>query len=473
MKEIPFTKTNKLLVDSPGEEPYDWFRLLVDDNLLQIIVSQTNSYAVEVLSTTSGGERSRISEWKDLTVPELLIFLGLTMHTGTIRLSTIQDYWKTHRLFSTCFPKYMSRDRYLLILRCFHFSENVQEHEQLPEDRLYKIRPLLNHFTSKMQTVYYPGKTLSLDESMVLWKGRLLFKQYLPNKRHKYGIKIFMLTESDGTILDMIVYTGQSDVIGGKDHAQKVVKHLMRNYLDNGHSLYMDNFYNSYPLAKMLLDRNTFCTGTLRKNRKGAPLDVVNAKLKAGEIKSKYLNNIMIGKWRDKRDVIFISTEFKNQLVQVKNRRGVEREKPVPIIQYNKFMGGIDLRDQLMSYYPVIRKTLRWYKKVAIHILHLYLHNAHSLFNKYSGRKLTLEQFRLAVLEKLLPTTTPSFTTNVRNIGHVPVKIGLVNEQGRTLRKKCRTCTKKKIRKDTLYHCAACAEKPGLCLGECFVEYHK
>lgn len=103
MKEIPFTKTNTFLVDLPGEEPYDWFRLLMDDELLDMIVSQTNNYAIEVLSISSGRNRSRISKWKDLTKSELLVFLGLTFHTGTIKLPRVEDYWKTHRLFSPCF----------------------------------------------------------------------------------------------------------------------------------------------------------------------------------------------------------------------------------------------------------------------------------------------------------------------------------------------------------------------------------
>lgn len=351
-----------------------------------MIVQQTNDYAIEVLATSSGTERSRITAWKELTVSELLIFLGLTIHTGTIKMNHIQDYWKQHRLFSNCFGKYMSRDRYLLIMRCLHFTANLPNtHQNM--DRLYKIRPILNYFTEKMRTVYYPNKNLSLDESMVLWKGRLLFRQYMPKKRHKYGIKIYMLTEDDGMVLDMTVYTGTNDLLGGKDHTKKVVLHLIRNYLDSGHSLYMDNFYNSYDLAQSLKARGTFCTGTLRKDRKGSPKDVVEFKLKKGETKAAYLNGVVIGKWRDQRDVFYLSTEFKNEMDIVTNRRGIEKEKPVPIINYNKHMGGVDRRDQLMAYYPAERKTLRWYKKISIHIIQLLLMNSHILFNKYSGKK--------------------------------------------------------------------------------------
>lgn len=339
MKQITFTKINELLVDLPGQEPYDWFRLLLDDELLNMIVMQTNNYAVEVL-VDSSGPRSRISEWKDITTSELLIFIGLTLHTGTIQLPHIEDYWKTHRLFSTCFPRFMSRDRYLLIMRCIHFCENLPPTDLPPADRLYKVRPLLNHFTSKMQTVYYPGKNLSLDESMVLWKGKLIFKQYLPKKKHKYGVKLYMLTEPDGTVLNLIVYAGANDaLLCGKNHTEKVVLLLMRNFLNSGHSLYMDQYYNSYSLAKNLLSNNTFCTGTLRKDRVGNPREVIDAKLKKGESQGMYCENVLVGKWRDKRDIPYISTEFQNTIETVTNRRGNENHKPLPIVQYNKYMG--------------------------------------------------------------------------------------------------------------------------------------
>ncbi|XP_050516259.1 piggyBac transposable element-derived protein 4-like [Diabrotica virgifera virgifera] len=479
MKQIPFTKRSGLLVDSPGDSAYDWFRLLFDDELLNMIVLQTNSYAVEVLSTSKGCDRSRISLWKELTVSELLIFIGLTFHTGTIQLTSIQDYWKKNRLFSTCFSSYMSRDRYLLIMRCLHFAENVKENEPVPVDRLYKVRPLLDHFNNKMKTVYYPGKYLSLDESMILWKGKLVFKQYLPKKRHKYGVKLYMLTEADSTILDIHIYAGAGDATAGKSHTERVVLHLMRNFFDHGHSLHMDNYYNSYNLAKLLLDKNSFCTGTLRKDRKGCPKNVVDAKLKKGQTKSMYLNNVMVGKWRDKRDIIYISTEYKNEMVTVRNRRGDEKIKPLPIIQYNKYMGGVDLQDQMSSYYPPTRKTLRWYKKIGIHLFQLYLPNAHRLYNKYHGNnKMSYYKFRLSILEKLLPEKcqgTAVVTAEVAvtsGVNHTPSKIELHNEHGKTLRKKCRTCNKNKIRKDTIYHCQECPDKPGLCLGKCFREYH-
>nr|XP_023028771.1 piggyBac transposable element-derived protein 4-like [Leptinotarsa decemlineata] len=146
-----------------------------------------------------------------------------------------------------------------------------------------------------MKELYYPGKNLSLDESMVLWRGRLLFRQYIANKRHKYGLKLYMLTEPNGLILNFAVYTGQLDEMGAKGHAQKVVQHVAKDYLNKGHSIYMDNYYNSCQLARTLINLKTYCTGTPRSDRKGGPVELSKSKLKVGESKTQYSDGIMIG----------------------------------------------------------------------------------------------------------------------------------------------------------------------------------
>ena len=58
----------------------------------------------------------------------------------------------------------------------------------------------------KFNSVYYPPKNLTVDESLVLYKGRLLFKQYIRTKRSRYGIKMFELATADGILLDFMIY---------------------------------------------------------------------------------------------------------------------------------------------------------------------------------------------------------------------------------------------------------------------------
>jgi hypothetical protein len=82
-----------------GNLPVDYFDLLVDDSLYNLIVEQTNIYAEEIF-LSSGKERACINDWKTLTKEELRIFLGLFLHMGTIKINRMQDYWRKHCFFN-------------------------------------------------------------------------------------------------------------------------------------------------------------------------------------------------------------------------------------------------------------------------------------------------------------------------------------------------------------------------------------
>ena len=111
-------------------------------------------------------------------------------------------YWSKHPLFCTpIFSAIMSRNRFQLLLKFLHFSDNSQmpEPNDPSPDKLFKLRPLLDHLFEKFQEVYVPTCNISItDESLLLWKGRLSFKQYIPLKRAKFGVKSFMLCEDSG-----------------------------------------------------------------------------------------------------------------------------------------------------------------------------------------------------------------------------------------------------------------------------------
>lgn len=92
MSNFIFSKTNEFLIPSLGDRPIDFFRMLVDDDFLNLLVEQTNIYAEEVYLSTGVHEHARISRWKTLLKPELLTFLGLVLHTGTIKLNKLHDY---------------------------------------------------------------------------------------------------------------------------------------------------------------------------------------------------------------------------------------------------------------------------------------------------------------------------------------------------------------------------------------------
>jgi len=97
------------------------------------------------------------------------------MWMGLEHLPTIQNYWAKKGIYSSKISKYMKVRRFELLLQTFHVSNN---HECPSRDRLYKVRGLVDLLVSKYKRVYIPEESLCIDESVIPFIGRLLFRQY-------------------------------------------------------------------------------------------------------------------------------------------------------------------------------------------------------------------------------------------------------------------------------------------------------
>ena len=70
---------------------------------------------------------------------------------------------------------------------------------------------------------------MSVDETMIPWRGGLLFRQYLPGKAHKYDVKMYKLADTNGYTWNFVIYTGQQDSLAGRGHAEAVVMNLLND----------------------------------------------------------------------------------------------------------------------------------------------------------------------------------------------------------------------------------------------------
>ncbi|KAG8236032.1 hypothetical protein J437_LFUL015410 [Ladona fulva] len=95
----------------------------------------------------------------------------------------------------------------------------------------------------------------------------------------------------------------------------------IRVLLGKGHTLYLENWYTSPRLVDKLVKSNTDCVGTMSSNRKEFPQTVKSAKLKKGEITAAFRGKQMVMKWKDKRDVIIVSTFHGTEMCEVEKKR--------------------------------------------------------------------------------------------------------------------------------------------------------
>lgn len=345
----------------------------------------------------SDAENTRLSRWKDVTVEEIKVFLGLVLLTGLVKKPKVEDYWSFNEAMDTpFFRRYMSRNRFQAILSNFHLVENrnAPKRGRPGFDPLYKVRPMVSMCEKNFKSSFYPAREITIDEGGVPWRGRVSFKVYNPRKPNKFQMKFYEVCDSrTGYVYCFEIYTGKGS--GNQDNVdtidptatsitQLVVRLLAKgNLLDVGHHLYMDNYYTSPELLEELHFRDTYACGTVRKGRKGLPLAVTNADLKkTGQVVFRRSDKGLLAlRWRDKRVVYMLSTihDATEQVVKV-DHQGVERVKPTAVQEYTQYMQGVDMNDQLLSYYACSRRTVKWWKKMFFHCLDMLVTNAYILY---------------------------------------------------------------------------------------------
>lgn len=132
-----------------------------------------------------------------LNTPHTLI--ATVLHIRQIKKECFMNTGQLiHFFLYKCLVKYFLT--LFLLLRMLHFNNkfgNIADNK------------LLKRLEKRFKNVFNPSKNLCIDESLVLWKGSLSFRQYILFKRHKFGIKMFDLCEcKTDYILDFIFYTG-------------------------------------------------------------------------------------------------------------------------------------------------------------------------------------------------------------------------------------------------------------------------
>ena len=420
-RQIPFTGRQRIIANLPrNPTPQDFFKLYITEEIIDHLVTQTNLYAAQYIEREHDnlGPRSTVHQWIPTSRPEMLTLMGILILMGILHKPRMALHWSTDKLLATpIFSQVMRRDRLFLLLRFLHFADNRNYNQNDPgHDKLFKVREVMNMIKRRCSEVLYPGKYLSMDESLVLFKGRLSFKQYIKSKRSRFGIKLFQLCTANGILLDFLVYhgnmaTGLSQMEGDSLLTGRISLTVMQQYLNKGHHLFIDNYYTSLPLAKFMLQNGTYLTGTIRENRKNFPAELKDVQLAKGEAAFYESDDIVIARYRSNKDrtsgpakvVNILSTAHGAALGATarRDRDGNLVRKPTSIISYNHNMGGVDLMDQQLEGIDALRKAYKWYKKLFLRLVMQCSLSAHKLYKLQGGKDVFL-YFLLDTITQLL-----------------------------------------------------------------------
>ena len=170
----------------------------------------------------------------------------------------------------------------------------------------------------------------------------------------------------------------------------------------------------------------------------------------------------------------------------------MEIKKPYAAVQYNKFIKGIDRADQYLSYYSVLRKTVKWSKKVVLYLLNCALFNVFFVYRTLNtNKKLKYKNFLHDLGRSWISEVQTQSESNFDDL-QLPEKGASRGPTRQTLRyfrihklenifgggegkkkytaRQCKVCAACKKRSETRYICKFCVVP--LHKWPCFEKYH-
>lgn len=451
-----------------------------------MIVRETNRYAEQCREDDTASR-----SWTPTTREQVMAFLGMLMVMGIVRMPEQEQYWDSEWGYSLI-SDVMPLVTYEQLLRYFHLNDSSKQvpADQPGFDALYKIRPLLDIVSDRCETNYNLHEQVCVDEAMIPFKGRLYFIQYMKAKPTKWGIKVFVLADAtNGYVKRFQLYTGKNSELSKckLGLSSNVVLQLLSGLEQYHYKLFVDNYYASPILfAKLYLEGINAC-GTVRTNRKWYPKELVVSK--DSEHPRGFYDYRSTGPlggyvWVDKRVVHMLSTMHDSGSAVTVDRRREDGTRgptacPPPLPEYQKFMRGVDVADQRMSYYNVGRRSRKWWKRAFAYLVEVCALNGFLISGRKGKRRAYLKfrkELALALIGNYSCRTRagrPRLSSGPEDVlprydehtKHLPMQVKRA--------KVCVVCKARKVRHETRVICVDC--KVHLCILEdrcCYDVYH-
>ena len=191
--------------------------------------------------------------------------------------------------------------------------------------------------------------------------------------------------------------------------------------------------------------------------------------------------------WKDRKLVTVMYTGFdpaEHGTVLRRLKDGTRQSFPCPAacIAYNKYMGGVDVGDQLRGYYHVRMKSRKCYKYVANFLLDTAITNAFVLFRmSHPGTKPRVLKFRELLAKQLIGdycsrrrAGRSGQVVKPLPLQHYPIGVYVDGRQSKK-RGRCSLCAENHVRADTTWYCRECMV--WLChqgnAQDCFLKWHQ
>ena len=187
----------QVLFDSNTATLLYFLNVFLTDEFFQLTSGQKNFYAEQFIEANPESPTSK--SWSTTTHNVIKVFLALHLLAGIDQKIHFYNLLYSNKLWNKIdLLKYWSY--------CFLSTTQTWMQIILTEINCTKVRGIALFLVHQFKNVYMSTQHISIDEELLLWKGRLSLKQYIPSKHSSFGLKLFSLCEDSGYLWNSFVY---------------------------------------------------------------------------------------------------------------------------------------------------------------------------------------------------------------------------------------------------------------------------
>ena len=162
-------------------DPLEIFELIVTDEIVDHIVTYSNLYVNQYIGNKEFKKTSRLCKWEDIIAPEIRLHLATLIYPGMLNKPKDHLYYTKSKRFETPgFRRIISQIKMVLLEKLLHFVDNKELGNSY--NKAAKLQPILGKLVKRFKLLCEFEYDISTDESLLLWKGRLCWKQYIFKK---------------------------------------------------------------------------------------------------------------------------------------------------------------------------------------------------------------------------------------------------------------------------------------------------
>lgn len=159
----------------------------------------------------------------------------------------------------------------------FRWLSNSHRKEEAWQDG--SARELTDKIIDACKSYYSPGESVTINEHIIPFRGRIPFKVYIKGKPDPYGIKVILLCNvSMSYVLNAVYYIGKEDPPITEPRSEYCLVTLTEHLHGKKRCIVADNWFSSIPAAEKLLEKGLTFVGTLRKNKRQILKEILSTK---------------------------------------------------------------------------------------------------------------------------------------------------------------------------------------------------